>query len=198
MCDLVELGLRSLRDLADLDSDHNYLSFKFLLQIQKTRCWLFMPRHPTTHVTEPKEWFSCLVACCPSKFRSINGRTQHIHAIHTRDEPQQDDFPVASEWPRVPSPQSETTDELDGQALNDFEPPGASSSGFDRVIHLPESDDTTYIQPQPEEWHSEFFSPSPPPFVHSNSPMPFQESSQTKDHPFINGKYVYFSSCNTY
>jgi hypothetical protein len=157
---------------------------------------LNMPRPPTTCVTEPKEWFLCLVAYCPSKFRTINGRMQHINAIHTHNELQQDDnhFPVVSGWPRIPSPQSETTDELNNQALNDFELPGASSSGFDQVVNSPKSGNATHIQPQLEE-HPEFFSPSSPPFHRSNSWTPFQEpepmqTAETKHHPFINGRYI--------
>ena len=170
-----------------------------------------MPRHPKTHVTEPKEWFSCLVAYCPTKFRSIHGRTRHINTKHTRDELQQDDIqldlPIVSESPRIP--QRETLDELDSEASNDFELP----------IDSPVPGHTTYIQPQLEE-HSEFFSPSPPPFGHLNSPTPiqelmetspspppfghlnsptpFQELMETEYHPFINGTYIYFSSCCTY
>lgn len=153
-----------------------------------------MPRWPTTHVREPNEWFSCVVPYCPSKFRSINGRTQHIRAMHTCNEllVQCDnirlDFPAmpVSECSRVPSPQSETMDELYSQALNDFE---LTSTSSPRVSDLPELDN---IQPQLEDY--EFRSPSPPPFIHANSgsPAPLEESMQTEDHPFINGKYAYF------
>lgn len=161
-----------------------------------------MPRHPKTHVTEPKEWFPCLVAYCPTKFRSIHGRTRHINTKHTRDELQQDDiqldFPIVSELPRIP--QHETLDELDGEASNDFELLGDSSYGFD-TINSPDSHNTvTHIQPQLEEHScpgSEFFSSSPskspPPSGHLDSPTPFQASTEsvpvTEEHPFINGKY---------
>ena len=48
-----------------------------------------MPRYSTIHISDPKEWFSCLVTNCTAKFRSMNGRTQHIRAKHTSDTPAQ-------------------------------------------------------------------------------------------------------------
>jgi hypothetical protein len=46
-----------------------------------------MPRRPTTHVPEPQQWFSCLVADCPRQFRTISGRTRHINAKHDANDP---------------------------------------------------------------------------------------------------------------
>ncbi len=148
-----------------------------------------MPRCPTTHVSEPKEWFPCLIANCSARFRSMNGHTQHIRAKHPSDEAQQDnleDFPVVSEtWPKSSSPQSEAMDE-DNQSPDNFELLAFNS---DQVSNTMPSDNNNF-RPQSEE-PPKNFSPSPPPSHCSTSPLQdTEESMHTEYHPYINGEYI--------
>ena len=162
-----------------------------------------MPRIPTIHVSEPKQWFPCLVAYCAAKFRSMNGRTQHIRAKHTSDELQQDDsqdVPVVSgSWPRSSSPQPEPMDEDNLlQTSNGFEPPSlldASSSD-----HASESESNTLSNNnnfQQLDEPSDFFpqSPSESSSFHPtsrSSPLQNKEAMRAECHPSIYGKYIIF------
>ena len=160
-----------------------------------------MPRYPTTHIPEPKEWFPCLVTTCDARFRSMNGRTQHIHAKHTSNKSRHDDlqdFPMASQlWIRSSSPQSYAMDEdnlLQPEAPDDFnEPPTAlyaSRSSTQPIDVLSDND----FQPQLVE---ESLSSSPS--CHQSSPPNHQDEEPegrmptTEYHPFINGRYIIFS-----
>jgi hypothetical protein len=159
-----------------------------------------MPRIPTIHVSEPKQWFPCLVAYCAAKFRSMNGRTQHIRAKHTSsDELQQDDsqdFPVVSgSWPRSSSPQSEPMDEDNLlQTSNGFEP------SSQRSVHASESESSTLSNNnnfQQLDEPSDFFpqSPSKSSSLHPtsrSSPLQYKEAMRAECHPSIYGKYIIF------
>ena len=49
-----------------------------------------MPRRPKAHAPEPQQWFFCLVAHCPRKFRTISGRTKHFNAKHDANDPRRE------------------------------------------------------------------------------------------------------------
>ena len=135
-----------------------------------------MARRSTLYKHEPKEWFYCPIRGCHRKFRSLAGRTKHIHIKHSDD----NDLEL----------QTSTSSRI---------------LPFDRVdttslpIDLDQSQcfDTTSTNDVPRTPSQ---SPlSPPPF-HQSSPPPFQPEveihhddaeqvpmSSTIYHQFING-----------
>ena len=161
-----------------------------------------MPRCSTIHISEPKEWFSCLVANCTAKFRPMNGRTQHIHAKHTSDKPQHDDLQdflmVSQSWIRSSSPQLYAMHE-DTLQPDDYEPPIAlyASRSPSQAINLISDNDNDF-QPQLfEELHSSSpsFCPSSPP---SYQDEPKERMPTTEYHLFINGEYILTFSFSIY
>ena len=151
-----------------------------------------MPQCPTTHISEPREWFLCLVTNCSSKFWSMHGCTRHFRAKYTLDESQndlEDFYMVSASWSKSPSPQSESMDENSlSQTQDDFELPVADiESSPTTNTWLIETNDFQSLEELPKN-----FSASPLASFHSTSPY-YQDKeksipSSTDYHPSINGK----------
>lgn len=155
-----------------------------------------MPPCSTFHVTEPKEWFPCLIQNCPRKFRNLHGHTRHTRAMHKVDTPQNPHLQDMLGLARTPQPV--IPDDLSGTyedfPLDNFEMPRSSNFSCPTAPD-PQDPAPTFGAPPTVLNNGDFdagFSwlSSPP---HSRSRSQSNESvpsTFTEYHPLINGESI--------
>jgi len=156
-----------------------------------------MPRCPTIHTTEPKEWFPCLIQSCPRNFRSIGGRTRHTQVKHN------DQNPFPQDMLRAPgrTPHPVTPDNFSGSdgdsdfPPDDFEMPRPSNVPHSTVSDLSDDAAPMALNDDTFDITSRASQLSPSPFSISRSPSQSNELVQstvtfTEYHPLINGESI--------
>lgn len=159
-----------------------------------------MPRRPTIHIAEPKEWYPCPIQSCTRKFHTTNGRTKHIRAKHDQNEPRaQTTIPTSARFLRSAVTSSPPLDGPDMDLVpSDIDMPDVSNtpypvtpdSGFPGLSFS--SPPTAFHNDDVEMPGSLSPEPSPPPSRHISprlEPDDLVPAISTEYHPFINGEF---------
>lgn len=147
-----------------------------------------MPRRPTTaHAPEPQQWFFCLVAHCPRKFRTISGRTKHVNAKHDANDPRRENSPhiPAKRLQARVNPFSHDEPDLPDIRMSNPPEPEEANPGFqDRPLLTFDSADidSTPSPPMPLRTLMPSLTPSPPDSETDENSVPVVEY-----HPYIDG-----------